>query len=114
MSGEIYGTVETVDGRRLTGPIRWDVNENFWDDRLDSVRIERVEGDDSEPYKLSLFGWKIFEVGGPEVRRGGDRFHRQDSRVGTQPHETTQERLKESDMAVELGRKKKKSTDTIV
>ncbi len=54
--GEIHGTVTTTDGDRLTGPIRWDRNENFWDDILDA-RQERDETDDG--FSLSIFGWKV-------------------------------------------------------
>ncbi len=45
--GEIYGTIYTDRGEEFTGPIRWDRNENFWDDVLDSDKRDRVfvEGD---------------------------------------------------------------------
>lgn len=56
--GEIHGTVQAVDGRTLTGPIRWDRNENFWDDRLDVMRQSRTKVDDGG-FKLKLFGLTI-------------------------------------------------------
>jgi hypothetical protein len=58
--GEIHGTIETRDGRTLTGPIRWDVNENFWEDRLNARKAERLGGVvEEEGFKFSLFGWEI-------------------------------------------------------
>jgi hypothetical protein len=58
--GEIHGTIETTRGERLTGPIRWDTNENFWDDRLDARKTDRVETRDPEDgFRLSLFGWEL-------------------------------------------------------
>lgn len=41
--GEIHGTVTTVDGDRHTGSIRWDKNENFWDDVIDVTKDDRVK-----------------------------------------------------------------------
>ena len=56
--GEIYGKITTTRGQTYTGPIRWDVNENFWDDRLDATKHETVsKGEDG--YRFSLFGIKI-------------------------------------------------------
>jgi len=58
--GEIHGTIETRDGRTLTGPIRWDVNENFWDDRLNARKTERPGGGmEEDGFRFSLFGWEI-------------------------------------------------------
>jgi hypothetical protein len=58
--GEIHGTIETRDGRTLTGPIRWDVNENFWGDRLDAMKTERLGARTEEDgFRFSLFGWEI-------------------------------------------------------
>ncbi len=60
--GEIYGTIELRDGRTLTGPIRWDMNENFWDDRLDATKTERLTGaEESQGFRFSLFGWEIID-----------------------------------------------------
>ncbi len=61
--GEIYGRIETTRGEVLTGSIRWDNNENFWDDTLDARKTERVdEQDPDDGFKLSLFGWKIIDA----------------------------------------------------
>jgi hypothetical protein len=58
--GEIHGTIETRDGRTLTGPIRWDVNENFWGDRLNARKKERLGGGiEEDGFRFSLFGWEI-------------------------------------------------------
>ena len=53
--GEIYGTIHLEDGCSLTGPIRWDLNEVFWDDVLDAEKQEQVwvEGSSS---KVEVFG----------------------------------------------------------
>ena len=45
--GEIYGTIHTTDGDAYTGPIRWDVNENFWDDELNAMKRERIKREDA-------------------------------------------------------------------
>lgn len=58
--GEIHGTVQTTDGRTLTGPIRWDDNEGFWDDCVDAYRVETGEQREGG-FKLSFFGWKIVD-----------------------------------------------------
>jgi len=64
--GEIYGTIETTRGERLTGPIRWDTNENFWDDRLDARKTERVDlADADDGFSISVFGWEIITSSGP-------------------------------------------------
>jgi hypothetical protein len=64
--GEIYGTIETTRGEHLTGPIRWDTNENFWDDRLDARKTERVElADPDDGFSISVFGWEIINSSGP-------------------------------------------------
>ena len=55
---EIYGTITTTGGRVLTGPIRWDNNENFWNDRLDTSKIEKVKNED-RGFRISLFGVTI-------------------------------------------------------
>jgi hypothetical protein len=69
--GEIYGTIELRDGRTLTGPIRWDMNENFWGDRLDATKTERLTGEEGKQgFTFSLFGWEIidFSEGGSGTR----------------------------------------------
>ena len=63
--GEIYGTITTQRGDTLTGPIRWDHNENFWDDILDASKGRTVREDD-EGFQLSLFGWDITSFGKSE------------------------------------------------
>jgi hypothetical protein len=40
--GEIYGTIRTDRGETFTGPIRWDRNENFWDDVIDAEKPDKV------------------------------------------------------------------------
>ena len=66
--GEIYGTIETTRGEFLTGPIRWDTNENFWDDRLDARKADPIESTDPEDgFSLSLFGWEIINYAGPKT-----------------------------------------------
>jgi hypothetical protein len=67
--GEIHGTVTTDRGERLTGPIRWDHNENFWDDVLDATKAP-VDVEEDEGFELSIFGWKIARFGGDEPPRG--------------------------------------------
>jgi len=56
--GEIYGTIHTSEGRTLTGPIRWDTNENFWDDHLDATKRERIEREE-DGFQISIFGLKL-------------------------------------------------------
>ncbi|MCG6990107.1 MAG: hypothetical protein LJF06_18340 [Gemmatimonadetes bacterium] len=38
-AGPIYGRVRTVDGREITGFIRWDRNEGSWTDILDAAKV---------------------------------------------------------------------------
>ena len=58
--GELYGTIRTTGGETLTGPIRWDNNENFWDDRLDTGKDKQARADgDKRSFSFSLFGLKI-------------------------------------------------------
>jgi hypothetical protein len=38
-AGPIYGRVRTIDGRDLTGFIRWDRNEGSWTDILDAAKV---------------------------------------------------------------------------
>jgi hypothetical protein len=62
--GGIHGTIETRDGRTLTGLIRWDRNENFWDDRLEARKTERLGGErEDDGFRFSLFGWDIIGSG---------------------------------------------------
>lgn len=64
--GELYGTVTTREGDRHTGPIRWDKNENFWDDFLDATKNDRVKVSDDEGFDLKFFGWRIVRSGDRE------------------------------------------------
>ena len=41
-AGGIYGTIHLESGKSYTGPIRWDLNEVFWDDVLDAEKREKV------------------------------------------------------------------------
>lgn len=85
--GEIYGTIYTDRGEEFTGPIRWDKNENFWDDILDANKRDKVyvEGRGS---RIKIFGlvfnsdgggWRSTELNLPfgDIEsiesRGGDR-----------------------------------------
>jgi hypothetical protein len=63
--GEIHGTIETVDGERLTGPLRWGGDEAFWEETLDASKTERVPADAGEEkgFELSFFGWKVVDSG---------------------------------------------------
>jgi hypothetical protein len=55
--GEIYGTVHTIDGKKYTGPISWDDNENYWADRLDTLKKKTVEETEKDKgFRMSLFG----------------------------------------------------------
>jgi hypothetical protein len=59
-SGVLYGTVLTRDGRTLQGELRWDRNENFWDDLLDATKEEEVviQVDEAEN-SFSFFGMRL-------------------------------------------------------
>jgi hypothetical protein len=58
--GEIYGKIETTRGEVLTGPIRWDANDNFWGDQLNARKTEPIqERDPEDGFRFSLFGWEI-------------------------------------------------------
>jgi len=56
--GELFGTIETTSGESLTGAIHWDVHENFWDDRLDTLKTEVIEEDPG--FQFKVFGVKLF------------------------------------------------------
>ena len=53
--GEIYGTIYTHRHEEFTGPIRWDLNENFWDDVLDAEKRDKVFVD-SDRSHVRIFG----------------------------------------------------------
>jgi len=57
--GEIHGTITTADGRTLTGPIRWDRNENFWDDVLDASKGDEVFVENREPSTFRFLGLRL-------------------------------------------------------
>ena len=63
--GEIHGTIETVDGKRYTGPVRWGGDEAFWEDTLDAHKTEVIEDEQGEEkgFELSFFGWKVVDSG---------------------------------------------------
>ena len=65
--GDLFGTIRTTDGRELTGPMRWDNNENFWDDVLDASKIEELEVED-DGFQLNLFGVDLIKVAGSSHR----------------------------------------------
>jgi hypothetical protein len=59
-SGVLYGTVVTTDGRTLTGELRWDHNENYWDDVLDATKEEAVVvQEDEEDNSFSFLGLRL-------------------------------------------------------
>jgi hypothetical protein len=73
--GEIHGTVITEDGERITGAIRWDRNENFWDDPIDASKTERVWARDrSEGVDFRIFGIRFLRAGGPRRLRTHSQF----------------------------------------
>jgi hypothetical protein len=58
--GEIYGTIQTTDGEKLRGPIRWDRNEVFWDDLLNATRREPIKKEEGKrEFNMSLFGLRL-------------------------------------------------------
>ncbi len=59
--GEIHGTISTEAGEEFTGAIRWDRNENVWDDVLDA-RKEDVVYTREGGVTVYLFGKKIIDV----------------------------------------------------
>jgi len=66
--GGIHGVIDTTHDETLTGYIRWDKNENFWDDVLDArkdreVTVERRRKD------VKLFGLHISSSGGSHKMR---------------------------------------------
>lgn len=62
--GELYGTIVTRDGGTLVGPIRWDHNENFWDDMLDAHKRVAAEQKKPSGFRVSVFGWQALQLGG--------------------------------------------------
>ena len=73
--GRIHGTVITDDGDRYTGVIRWDKNENFWDDAIDANKTERVwTRDQGEGVDIRIFGLHIVRSGNARSLRRHARF----------------------------------------
>jgi len=60
--GEIYGTIYTDRGDKLTGPIRWDKNENFWDDILDADKPDKYYSEGRQG-TIRIFGIEINKSG---------------------------------------------------
>lgn len=56
--GEIYGRIATHDGKSYSGAIRWDRNENFWDDVLDGSKKEEILIEERKT-RFRFFGIKI-------------------------------------------------------
>jgi hypothetical protein len=57
--GRIHGTVHTRDGDAVTGVIRWDRNEAYWDHFLDAQKNDRVRVSNEGGLDLRLFGIRI-------------------------------------------------------
>jgi hypothetical protein len=65
--GELYGAIHTTEGQVLTGPIRWDKNENYWDDYLDARKSEPVVVEE-EGNRLTMFGVDLGRLFGSSSR----------------------------------------------
>lgn len=62
--GAIHGTVFTRDGAEITGDLRWDKNENFWDDVIDASKKDWVwSRDRQDGFDLRIFGMQFFHSG---------------------------------------------------
>lgn len=61
--GEIHGTVTDRDGGTWTGTIRWDKNENFWNDMIDATKTERVSRRDRQEVSIRIFGFHVAHSG---------------------------------------------------
>lgn len=57
--GVIHGTIATRDGETYTGTIRWDKNEVFWNDFLDTTKDDEVEIRDRDGINIRIFGFEI-------------------------------------------------------
>jgi hypothetical protein len=62
--GAIHGTVTTIGGEAFTGPIRWDKNENFWDDVLNARKVRDIEAP-AHRRTVNFFGLRVSRPGGP-------------------------------------------------
>lgn len=73
--GRIHGTVITRDGDRYTGTIRWDKNENYWDDVIDANKTARVwVRDRGDGVDISIFGMRFTHSGSARRMRAYNRF----------------------------------------
>ncbi len=54
--GEIYGTIYTTQNEEFTGAIRWDRNENYWDDVLDADKRDKVYHEGRRRRTFKFFG----------------------------------------------------------
>ncbi len=62
--GGLYGTIVTDDGERFTGAIRWDKNENYWDNLLDASKQDKVKQEGSDDgVDLKILGFQIRKSG---------------------------------------------------
>ncbi|MDH3593013.1 MAG: hypothetical protein OER88_14095 [Planctomycetota bacterium] len=60
--GGLYGTVVTLEGKRLTGGLRWDRNERFWNDVLDARKqLPDAARSESDDVTVKLFGVTLFK-----------------------------------------------------
>ncbi len=59
LAGGLYGTVATTGGETYTGAIRWDRNENFWDDALDASKKDLVQVEEAGGLDLKVFGLQV-------------------------------------------------------
>lgn len=60
--GGLHGTVVTLEGKRLTGGLRWDRNERFWNDVLDARKqLPEAAVDDGDDVTVKLFGVTLFK-----------------------------------------------------
>ncbi len=60
--GALYGTVTTQAGDTHTGEIRWDKNENYWDDYLDARKNDEVEVAEEGGLDLRIFGLQVVKT----------------------------------------------------
>lgn len=63
--GYIYGRVETVQGARYEGPLRWGKEESFWDDIFNATKIENENVghlDERTRDRLRWRNWKPWDL----------------------------------------------------
>lgn len=66
--GAIHGSVHTKSGETLTGELRWDRNENFWDDRLDGSKEEEIVLPHEQESTFTFLGLRLPRWGSNETR----------------------------------------------